>query len=98
MADDAAGQRTLVLDETLDLTSTVELAKSLTALRGADLRVDASAVRRVGAQCLQILVSAAASWKADRAVFRVVEGSPDFIEGVRLLGLQSAFPLEDPCR
>ena len=88
----------LVLDETLDLVQAVDLAKTLTTMRGTDLTIDASGVQRVGTQCLQILVSAAASWRADGAKLSIVGSSEDFLEALRLLDLSSTLPIEEPCQ
>ena len=85
------------LEGNLDLTMAVDLAKSLLALRGSSLTVDASKVQHLGGQCGQILVSAINTWKADEVSFQIVDGSEEFVEGARLLGLRSALQLEDVC-
>lgn len=78
----------LQLPEVLDLTAASPLAQSFLAHRGGELSVDASRVRRVGAQCLQVLVSAMTTWKADGARFSVDNPTEEFLEGCRLLGLR----------
>jgi chemotaxis protein CheX len=77
----------LQLAEVLDLTAAAPLAQSLLAQAGSELAVDASGVRRVGAQCLQVLVAAAAAWKAEGVGFRLENASEEFLEGARLLGV-----------
>jgi len=77
----------LQLPAVLDLTAAAPLAKSLLSRRGAELSVDASRVNRVGAQCLQVLVAAAETWKTDGVGLRLVKPTPEFLEGSRLLGI-----------
>jgi chemotaxis protein CheX len=77
----------LQLPEVLDLTAAAPLAQSLLSRRGAGLTVDASRVRRVGTPCLQVLLAAAATWKAEGVEFRVTKPTEEFLEGGRLLGI-----------
>jgi chemotaxis protein CheX len=77
----------LQLAEVLDLTVAAPLAQSLISRRGADLTVDASHVRRVGAQCLQVLLSAEATWKADGMRLSLDNPTEDFLKGTALLGV-----------
>lgn len=86
---------TLKLGANLDLTMASDLARVILAARGSELTIDASDVQHLGAQCGQILVSAKATWNADQKTVRIVGGSEEFIEGARLLGLQSALQDED---
>ena len=89
-ADDTAGdQPRLQLAEILDRAAATPLLGELTARRGHALTVDASAVRRVGGQCLQVLMSAAATWSQDAVTFAVTSASPEFIAGVRQFGVDS---------
>jgi chemotaxis protein CheX len=74
------------LGEALDMTAAGPLAQALTARRGQAVALDASGVRRVGGQCLQVLLSAEATWAADGHPFRIVDPSPDFADGVALMG------------
>jgi chemotaxis protein CheX len=80
-------KKRLQLPEVLDLTAATPLAQSLLSRRGAELSVDASRVRRVGTQCLQVLLAAAATWKTDGLRLRLVKPTPEFLEGGRLLGI-----------
>ncbi|WP_287799477.1 STAS domain-containing protein, partial [Acidiphilium sp.] len=59
----------LMLDPILDLKAASPLAQALLARRGGDLRIDAGAVERLGGQCLQVLLSARATWEADGHAF-----------------------------
>ncbi|VTZ24957.1 conserved hypothetical protein [Methylocella tundrae] len=79
--------RILALPAILDLKAATPLASELLARRGEELSADASAVQRLGGQCLQVLLSAIMTWRADELPFAVVNASPDFIEGLRRLGI-----------
>ena len=92
--DDPTEPYRVRLAPTLDMAAARPLAHELTAARGADLLIDASEVRHLGAQCLQVLGSAALTWQADRAGFAVVDASEAFMTGARLLGLDAIF---QPC-
>ena len=82
----------LTLPEMLDLRAAAPLAAELMARRGTDTELDASRVRKLGGQCLQVLLSAQACWQAEGRRFRVVAPSSDFAEGVALLGASSLLP------
>ena len=56
--------------------------------------VAASGVRRLGGQCLQVLLSAQATWAADGHAFDVVEPSPEFTESLALMGAADLCPPE----
>jgi len=77
----------LQLPEVLDITYAGPLAESLLALRGSAVSVDASRVQRVGAQCVQVIMSALATWKADEALIDVLEPSVEFRDTFSLLGI-----------
>jgi chemotaxis protein CheX len=80
------GAAGLVLADCLDLTAAAPLKAQLLAARGASLSLDASSVRRLGAQCLQVLLAAEAAWSGDGLAWRIVDPSPEFAEAVRLMG------------
>jgi chemotaxis protein CheX len=80
-------KKRLQLPEVLDLTAAAPLAKSFLSRRGAELNIDASRVRRVGTQCLQVLLAASATWKTDGVRLCLVKPTPEFLEGSRLLGI-----------
>ncbi|MDZ4373919.1 MAG: STAS domain-containing protein [Phenylobacterium sp.] len=82
----------LALGESLDMTAAGPLAKALLSRRGQPLDLDASEVRRLGAQCLQVLLSAQATWAADGADFQVTSASPEFVEGLALMGASQLCP------
>ena len=95
LAQIALGRKLTLYDRSLDMHVS-NLRKKLgahpdgrpriLALRGRDVEVDASAVERVGAQCLQVLLSARATWDADGAAFAVVQASDEFTSTLALLG------------
>jgi chemotaxis protein CheX len=76
----------LRLGAVLDLNAAGPLHAELLALRGGDLDLDASAVSRMGAQVLQVLLSARATWREDGAAFAIVAPSPEFVAVLDLLG------------
>jgi len=78
--------RTLELPEALDLPAAKPLAESLLKLGGEDLAIDASKVQRLGASCLQVLLSAARTWQAEGASLILAHASPRFIDDLRHLG------------
>lgn len=82
----------MVLPEVLDLRAAAPLAAELMGRRGLDTELDASRVRKLGGQCLQVLLSAHACWQAEGSRFRVVAPSSDFTEGLALLGASSLLP------
>lgn len=81
--------QTIQLAPILDVRAAAPLAAELSARRGQDVTLDASEVRRLGAQCLQVLLAARASWDADGARLRVSEPSDDFTDTLTLLGAAS---------
>lgn len=81
----AAGSMTLPSE--LDIKAAIPLAADLLALRGKDVAIDASQIERVGAQCLQVLLSAAATWDADGAELTLNAPSVTFTDAIRLAGL-----------
>lgn len=85
--NDALLSRTLTLPAILDLKAAAPLAERLLAARGSTLTLDASAVERMGGQCLQVLLSAVSTWKADGASLSIAEPSAGFTAGLSLLGL-----------
>jgi len=77
---------TMALADTLDVNAAGPLTLTLLELRGQPLALDASQVRRIGGQCLQVLLSAQATWAVDGQAFDIVSPSPDFADGLALLG------------
>lgn len=88
--------QTIVLDQVLDLKAAVPLTESLLAHRGADVVIDAGEVERLGAQSLQVLLSAVATWHADGRVLDFVHPSEAFLENLRLFGIDADSILHHP--
>ncbi len=82
----------LMLPEMLDLRAAAPLAAELMARRGLDTELDGSRVRKLGGQCLQVLLSAQACWQAEGMRLRLVAPSSDLIDGMDLLGASSLIP------
>ena len=78
--------RTLVLPEIIDVVAVAPLHKELCGLRGEDIQIDASNVQRVGGLGLQVLLSAAATWRSDGHSLATINASQTFTETVRLSG------------
>lgn len=78
------------LDPILDLKAAAPLLQALLTRRGANLVIDASSVEQVGGLCLQILLSARATWDADGNRLRV-DGLSDHVAAtLGLLGVEPA--------
>jgi chemotaxis protein CheX len=88
-------EQTFVLGDSLDMTAAGPLATELLGRRGQPVTLDASQVRRIGGQCLQVLLSAKATWAADGADFQIVEPSSEFAEGLALMGASHLAPAAD---
>jgi chemotaxis protein CheX len=80
----------IALPQVLDITAAGPLTSDLLRLRGKDLVVDASGVERMGAQCVQVLLSASATWVHDGMELELADPSPAFIEGLAAMGLEVA--------
>ena len=85
----------LPLPAVLDMRAAAPLAAELLERRGRDIELDASAVQRLGGQCLQVLLAARAAWNADGCGFRIASPSSGFTEGLVLLGAPA---FADPSR
>lgn len=74
------------LEERLDLRAAGPLAKALIARRGADLALDARAVRQIGALPVQVIRAAAQTWAADGHCLSFEGASTDLADQLALLG------------
>jgi chemotaxis protein CheX len=82
----SSGAAIVGLPAILDLKAAAKLRDEFCAAKGGPLDVDASKVQRLGGLCLQVLLSAQRTWAVDGKPFRVVDPSPDFLEGVKAFG------------
>jgi chemotaxis protein CheX len=89
MSPIASSPRRLSLPEILDLRAAGPLAAELRALLGGDVEIDGAQVRKLGGQCLQVLLSAQATWEAGGGTLRFVGLSPEFLEALALMGAAS---------
>ena len=87
MTQTPPGAQGLQLPEVLDTTFAGPLAEQLLALRGSPLAIDATQVQRVGAQCVQVIMSAVSTWEADQVALSLVEPSQEFRDALSLLGI-----------
>ena len=87
---------TLALTDTLDVNAAAPLTQTLLKLRGQPVALDASQVRRVGGQCLQVLLSARATWAIDGQAFGITAPSTDFTDGLALMGASRLFEATSP--
>ena len=78
--------QTLALADTLDVNAAGPLTHTLLEMRGHPIALDASQVRRIGGQCLQVLLSAQNTWAADGQPFEIITPSTDFTDGIALMG------------
>ncbi|MBW3097396.1 STAS domain-containing protein [Pseudohoeflea coraliihabitans] len=81
------GPHILKLPAILDLNAASRLHEQVLALQDKDVAIDASEVSRVGAQCVQVLLSAAASWRAADRQFTVKHSSEIFAKTLTVLGV-----------
>jgi chemotaxis protein CheX len=84
--DQSLPATTFRLPENLDLRGAARLGSELHALRGRAICLDASGVAHIGALCLQVLLSARITWKADGVPLTVVTPSTPFTDAMRLFG------------
>jgi chemotaxis protein CheX len=76
------------LQGNLDMPLAAPLAEAFGKLVGSPVAIDASQVNRLGASCLQVLLAAARTWKAQGDALTLKAASPRFLEDLGLLGLE----------
>ena len=77
----------IALKGALNLKAAAPLLSELQKARGADITIDASEVERVGAQCLQVLLSARNTWVADGFALQIEHPTEGFQESLEFLGI-----------
>ena len=91
MAEAVAGAAgPVVLPAVLDLAAAAPLLQALKARQGAAVTLEAGEVRRLGGQCLQVLLCARRSWAEEGHGFRVLDPSPAFSDALALFGAAHA--------
>ena len=83
---DANKNTVLPLPKVLDRKAARKLATDLLAAKGNPVTLDASHVERVGAQCLQVMLSAHRTWMVDDLAFEIVKPTPLFDRCMTQLG------------
>lgn len=81
------GAETLSLAKVLDLNEASALHGKLMAMRGKEVKIDASKVERVGALGVQVLMAAQKTWERDQLPFKFSNVSDAFAKTVQLLGV-----------
>ena len=76
------------LPDTLDLRAAGQLCEHIMKCRRSHLRIDASEVRALGAQCLQVLLAARTTWAQDQFDITYEGCTQRFIDDLKLLGLE----------
>ena len=82
-----AAPKTLALAPVLDLNEASALHAKLMELRGNPVEVDASAVERVGALCVQVLMAGAKTWEEEKLSFSFSKMSDAFTKTTQLIGV-----------
>lgn len=77
----------ITLDARLDLPAAAPLAEALKASTGQDVEIDAGAVTHLGGLCLQVLLAAAAAWRAGGQGLTLSNRSDDFDSALAVFGL-----------
>ena len=77
----------LRLDARLDLPAAAALLASLRDNTGQEVALDFSDVRHLGAICLQVLISAARSARAQGRSLRLLNVSDRVVEQMRVMGV-----------
>jgi chemotaxis protein CheX len=87
MAPKKAALKTLNLAPVLDLNEASVLHRTLIEMRGRGIVIDASAVERAGALCVQVLMAGAKSWEEDKHAFTFSKVSDAFTKTTQLIGV-----------
>lgn len=77
---------TVALPSVLDIQAAESLRAQLLAARGQDVVVDASGVERLGALCLQVLLSAQQTWAGEAQSVTIDQASDAFVSQWTMFG------------
>jgi chemotaxis protein CheX len=80
-------EKTFELPAIMDLQAAASLRDALLPLQGSSLTINGEGVRRIGGQCLQVLLAARKSWAADGFELRLENLSTAFDEALQAFGL-----------
>ena len=84
----------LLLEPILDIKAAAPLQGALLARRGQAVEIDGSAVQRLGALCLQVLISAHRTWADDGAPFTIAPRSEALDDALRQFGACARLDLQ----
>lgn len=87
MADVDGEPSILKLPETLDLNAATAVHEQLVKLKGNEIEIDASEVKKSGAQCIQVLIAAKKTWDAENKSLLIGTMSEAFENTLKLLGI-----------
>ena len=73
----------------LDLPAARPLADAISEHKGNDLKLDAAQVTHVGGLCLQVILSAANTWRAEGHNLHVTPRSEEFDNALNVFGLSA---------
>ena len=93
-ADEMTRAKTLLLPADLDGVAAASLFEVLSSSVGTHIVIDGSRVEQIGGLCLQILLAAVTTWKADGATLEFTNLSLDLVAGLELLGICPQYFLE----
>ena len=82
----------LPLPKIMDRKAARRLASDFLAVKGKPVTLDASHVERVGAQCLQVMLSAHRTWMVDDLAFEIAKPTPLFNQCMTQLGAREFLP------
>lgn len=85
----ATSPKTVQLPIDLDTVAAAPLFEVLTSRVGTDTVIDGSRVERIGGLCLQILLAALSTWRADGVSLEFSQLSSDLVAGLELLGIRA---------
>lgn len=75
-----------ILPDVLDQRGAQNVSQQLIALVGQPLVIDASALRRLGAVGLEMLIATQRQWREDGANFHIQDWSPESLDMLMRLG------------
>lgn len=75
------------LPKILDLVESSSLLEDFMKVKSSSVSINAENVTRVGAQCMQILISAQKNWKENDLDFILNNPSEEFLETMLMIGI-----------
>ena len=84
----------LLLPGKLGAGTASDLYETLSRRRGKAVVIDAGAVKNLGAQALQVLISAKRQWDRDGHRFEIIQASAEFQDALMHFGMSSLIPHE----